>query len=135
MASSRVEGRIPWFSSRLGGKFGVILGCDVDLRIPLTQTDGLNCASKASQLVKSRARPVISTLQWWTMLTVCQLAVNCHAHGEGELVITLESWEATRASRRVEEGAVDIDQGSGGAVKARGQPVLWPPRSGEKGRD
>ena len=35
MASSRVEGRIPWFSSRLGGKFGVILGCDVDLRIPL----------------------------------------------------------------------------------------------------
>ena len=27
-----------------------------------------------------------------------------HAHGEGELVITLESWEVTRASRRVEEG-------------------------------
>ena len=26
------------------------------------------------------------------------------AHGEGELVITLESWEVTRASRRVEEG-------------------------------
>ena len=27
-----------------------------------------------------------------------------HAHGEGELVITLESWEAARSSRGVEEG-------------------------------
>ena len=27
-----------------------------------------------------------------------------HAHGEGELVITLESWETARSSRGVEEG-------------------------------
>ena len=27
-----------------------------------------------------------------------------HAHGEEELVITLESWEVARASRRIEEG-------------------------------
>lgn len=29
---------------------------------------------------KSRARPVISTLQWWTLLTVYQLAVNWETH-------------------------------------------------------
>ena len=34
----------------------------------------------------------------------CLLTKSLHAHGEGELVITLESWEVTRASRRVEEG-------------------------------
>ena len=37
-----------------------------------------------------------------------------HAHGEGELVITLESWEATRASRRVEEGLSRSFSGGGG---------------------
>ena len=60
-ASSRIEGRIPWFSSRLGGKFGVpldlrrgaqdpahitswksglILSCDVHLRIPHKSLQG-----------------------------------------------------------------------------------------------
>ena len=37
-----------------------------------------------------------------------------HAHGEGELVITLESWEVTRASRRVEEGLSRSFSGGGG---------------------
>ena len=37
-----------------------------------------------------------------------------HAHGEGELVITLESWEMTRASRRVEEGLSRSFSGGGG---------------------
>ena len=37
-----------------------------------------------------------------------------HAHGEGELVITLESWEATRPSRRVEEGLSRSFSGGGG---------------------
>ena len=37
-----------------------------------------------------------------------------HAHDEGELVITLESWEATRASRRVEEGLSRSFSGCGG---------------------
>ena len=32
---------------------------------------------------------------------------DLHAHGEGELVITLESWEAARSSRGVEEGLSD----------------------------
>ena len=36
-----------------------------------------------------------------------------HAHGEGELVITLESWEVTRASRRVEEGLSRSFSGGG----------------------
>ena len=60
-ASSRIEGRIPWFSSRLGGKFGVpldlrrgaqdpahitswksglILSCDAHLRIPHKSLQG-----------------------------------------------------------------------------------------------
>ena len=37
-----------------------------------------------------------------------------HAHGEGELVITLESWEVIRASRRVEEGLSRSFSGGGG---------------------
>ena len=37
-----------------------------------------------------------------------------HAHGEGELVITLESWEVTRASRGVEEGLSRFFSGCGG---------------------
>ena len=37
-----------------------------------------------------------------------------HAHGEGELVITLEPWEVTRASRRVEEGLSRSFSGGGG---------------------
>ena len=37
-----------------------------------------------------------------------------HAHGEEELVITLESWEVTRASRRVEEGLSRSFSGGGG---------------------
>ena len=43
----------------------------------------------------------------WASL-VAQLVKNPPAmqetHGEGELVITLESWEVTRSSRGVEEG-------------------------------
>ena len=37
-----------------------------------------------------------------------------HAHGEGELVITLESWEAARSSRGVEEGLSRSFSGCGG---------------------
>ena len=37
-----------------------------------------------------------------------------HAHGEGELVITLELWEVTRASRRIEEGLSRSFSGGGG---------------------
>ena len=37
-----------------------------------------------------------------------------HAPGEGELVITLEPWEVTRASRRVEEGLSTSFSGGGG---------------------
>ena len=37
-----------------------------------------------------------------------------HVHGEGELVITLKSWEMTRASRRVEEGLSRSFSGGGG---------------------
>ena len=37
-----------------------------------------------------------------------------HAHGEGELVITLESWEAARSSRGVEEGLSRSFSGGGG---------------------
>ena len=33
--SSCVEGRIPWFSSRLVSKLGFLSSCDVDLRVPL----------------------------------------------------------------------------------------------------
>ena len=43
--------------------------------------------------------------------------MDCTVHGilhdEGELVITLESWEATRASRRVEEGLSRSFSGGG----------------------
>ena len=41
-------------------------------------------------------------------------SLRLHAHGEGELVITLESWEVTRASRRVEEGLSRSLSGGGG---------------------
>ena len=45
----------------------------------------------------------------------CGASNSClHAHGEGELVITLESWEVTRASRRVEEGLSRSFSGGGG---------------------
>ena len=37
-----------------------------------------------------------------------------HAHGEGELVITLESWETARSSRGVEEGLSRSFLGCGG---------------------
>ena len=37
-----------------------------------------------------------------------------HVHGEGELVITLKSWEMTRASRRVEEALSRSFSGGGG---------------------
>ena len=37
-----------------------------------------------------------------------------HAHGEGELVITLESWEAARSSRGAEEGLSRSFSGCGG---------------------
>ena len=37
-----------------------------------------------------------------------------HAHGEGELVITLESWETARSSRGVEEGLSRSFSGCGG---------------------
>ena len=37
-----------------------------------------------------------------------------YAHGEGELVITLESWEAARSSRGVEEGLSRSFSGCGG---------------------
>ena len=37
-----------------------------------------------------------------------------HARGEGERVIALESWEGTRASRRVEEGLSRSFSGGGG---------------------
>ena len=39
---------------------------------------------------------------------------SLHAHGEGELVITLEAWEVSRASRRVEEGLSRSFSGGGG---------------------
>ena len=37
-----------------------------------------------------------------------------HAHGEGELVLTLESWETARSSRVVEEGLSRSFSGCGG---------------------
>ena len=37
-----------------------------------------------------------------------------HAHGEGDLIITLESWEAARSSRVVEEGLSRCFSGCGG---------------------
>ena len=37
-----------------------------------------------------------------------------HAHGEGVLVITLESWEVTRASRRIEEDSRGLSRVTAG---------------------
>ena len=47
-----------------------------------------------------------------------------HAHGEGELVITLESWEVTRASRRVEEGLSRSFSDGGGKPSFPSHPVF-----------
>ena len=48
-------------------------------------------------------------------------------HGEGELVITLESWEAARSSRGVEEGlsrSLSL-QGKGDPTKACVQDIMF----------
>ena len=82
--------------------------------LQLVVAHGLCCSAACGNLPRRGIEPVSPALAGRLFTTGPPGKSVLHAHGEGELVITLESWETARSSRGVEEGLSRSFLGCGG---------------------